>query len=278
MPQTSMTSNPSVAYAGMIADASPFNDQRSAVVEETLGIEPGLLVVRGVGGDMTARLPVAVAADDDAILEALATSGSEQVIDSEADGVIALGRISPARKLTFTRDAHTDHSAVTAVLVGLNEEGVRVTENLTFADDGDEVVTSANYYTYFISLTIPAQAGAGGTTAIGISASFKLTPYEILGVSMRTHKALLDPSSSDNEVFEDEDVMPYLRRGYIYVTVENAFTAGQRPLVRCIAAGAEKLGAFRVDDTDGDDCAELVGARLLNSGSAGALGKLEVNF
>lgn len=116
-----------------------------------------------------------LAADDDAILTALATSASTQTIDTEANGVIALAEINPPRKITITRSAHVDHDAVTAVLAGIDEHGNVVSENIAFANGGAEVLTSTKIYSYFTSLTIPAQAGTGGTTKIGIAAAVTAT-------------------------------------------------------------------------------------------------------
>jgi hypothetical protein len=280
--QTSFTADPAKAYPGLLADEA-FNEIVSTVVDHgTPGssIEPGLLVMRTSGGDRAVSTPAAVAADDDAILVALATSASQQVLDTEADGVIALGRISPPRKITITRSSHANQDAVTAVLAGLDENGLPVTENIAFADVGGEVLTSTLFYSYFTSLTIPAQGGTGGTTAIGVAgvSGVSLEGGDVMGVSVRTQKGLITPSSSNNENYEDSDQMPVLRKGRIFVTVENAFRAGDVVLVRLVAAGAEALGGFRVQTTDSGDAAPCKRARLISSGSAGELGVLEVDF
>lgn len=278
MPQTTMTQNPATLLAGLIADSGDVSDVRSAIVEESAGIEPGLFVVRGTGGDRTARLPVTVAADDDAIMLSLATAASIQTLDTELNGVIGTGLISPPRQIVVTRSTHANQDAVTAVLTILDENGVQQVENLAFADGGGDTPTSVGYASRVISLVIPAQAGTAGTTKIGFGVAFKVGPNELMGVSVRTQKALIDPSSSNNENYEHEDVMPFLRKGRIAVRVENDFRAGDRPLIRFIAGVGEKLGAIRVHDTDSGDCAAVSGVRLISSGSAGDFGVIEVNL
>lgn len=282
MPQTSYTEAPTAGKAGLITDIHICAaDVIPVIVDRTGGIAPGLLVLRTDNGDFAASTQpdTAAVADDDAIMTALATAASIQTLDTEANGVIALTKISPPRKITVTRDNHADHDAVTLVLVGLDENGLPVSENLAGANGGNETLTSTKYYSYFVSLTIPAQAGTGGTTKIGIAADLSLEGFDVLGVSVFSHKGLaLAPSSSDNEVYEDEATMPVLRRGRIWVPVETAWRAGDVPLVRLIAAGAEVYGKFRAESTDSGDAFPWRRGRFMNSGSAAGLAKLEVNI
>lgn len=99
-----------------------------------------------------------------------------------------------------------------------------------------------------------------------------------LGISVHSHKALLDPSSDDNEVYEDEETMPVLRHGRVWVEVEDAFSAGDAAFVRFEAgAGGTQLGAIRTD-ADTASAVAVTGLRLLTSGGAGDLGLLEVNL
>ena len=141
----------------------------------TYTVLTGDTVATVIDGIVTAITTSSLAADDDSILTATATSGSEQVLDSEANGVIALGVLSPPRKITVTRSSHANQDAVTAVLVGVDEYGRAQTENLAFADAGSEVLTSTKLYSRFVSLTIPAQGGTGGTTKIGHAAAVSVT-------------------------------------------------------------------------------------------------------
>lgn len=134
-------------------------------------------VVADVCDDLVAAIAAsALAADDDAIVTALATSASTQTItSSQANGVIGKSVISPPAKLTVTRSSHADHDAVTAVLTYEDDEGVTRTQNLSFANGGGDSFTSTYRARRFISLAIPAQAGTGGTTRVGIAARVTAT-------------------------------------------------------------------------------------------------------
>ena len=278
--QLTYSQDPSAAYPGTPADDG-FKDDVRFVVEETNGIEPGLVVMRGTGGAKTARLPPAVAADVDAIATTTATAASPQTLDDsgELDGTIGLGLISPPSKISLIMDSDTDWDATTATIVYRDENGVQQTESLAIPDGGNATVKTVGYASYVESLVIPAQTGTGGSFTVGIGGvdDRTLAGGDVLGVAVRQHKARLDNSASDAELHEDESVMPVRRKGRIWVTVENAFAAGDRPLVRVVATGSEDLGAIRVDDDDSNDCIPWSGARLMSSGSAGELGLLEVN-
>lgn len=104
------------------------------------------------------------------------------------------------------------------------------------------------------------------------------TDADVLGVSIRTHKARSDGALVDNEVYEDDTPMPVRRRGRVYVTVEDAFVAGQQAYARHTAgAGGSDPGAFRTDD-DTATASVVNGARFMSSGGAGEIGVLEVNL
>lgn len=279
--QLNYTQDPAVGFPGQPADDG-FKDDGRAVVEETNGIEPGLVVMRGTGGAKTARLPPAVAADVDAIIATFATSGAEQVLDTagELDGVIGLGQISPPSRIDFALNSSADWDATTMVVVYKDENGVERTENLSIPDGGNTTLTTTGFAKYVKSVTVPAQSGAGGsmTAGVGAAANRTLDGGDVLGVSVRRHKARLDFSAVDAELHEDESVMGVRRKGRILVTVENAFEAGDHPLVRVVADGAEKRGAIRVGDSDSGDCIPWTKARLMSTGGAGEVGVLEVNL
>lgn len=134
-------------------------------------VQPGDAVA-DVCDDLVAAIAASsLAADDDAILTALATAATEQsVLVGQANGAIGRSVISPPAKLTVTRSAHADQDAVTAVLTYQDDEGVPRSENLAFANGGGDSFTSSYRARKFVSLVIPAQAGAGGTTKIGVAA------------------------------------------------------------------------------------------------------------
>jgi hypothetical protein len=108
------------------------------------------------------------------------------------------------------------------------------------------------------------------------TATFLIAAF--LGVSLHSHKAKFSPSNDDNEKYEDEDTMPVLRHGRVWVRSESAFTAGAAAFVRFSAgAGGTQLGAFRTD-ADTATAVAVAGLRFLTSGSAADLALLEVNL
>jgi hypothetical protein len=283
MGQTVFTANPPVAYPGMPAD-SGFTDDISAIVDEADGIEPGLVVFRG--GTRLERPPLAIlppeaaaAADVDAIKTNIgSTAGVQSFTTADFNGAVGAGRISPPAKIDLVLSSHADWDATNATLVYEDEHGVRQTETLAIPNGGNATVSSTGYASKVISLSIPAQSGTGGTATLGTSASKSFSGGDILGIAVRTHHTRLDLSSSGNEVYEDATSIPVRRRGRIWVEVENAFEAGDRPLVRLTATGAEKQGAIRVGDTDSGDAVYLPSAVMTTGGGAGDLGILEINL
>ncbi len=278
MSQTVYQQNPDRAFPGMPAD-SGFKDDIGVVVEEALGIEPGLLVVRGTGGAKTARLPPAVLADPDSLKLSVASVAAPVSYTGAAfDGTIGQGRIEPPAKIDLVFDSNGDWDATDVTVKFKDENGVEQTEVIALADAGNVTLTTALFASFILQVDLEAQSGTGGFLTIGTSSSVTLEGGNVLGFSVRTHKDRRDFSANDNENYEDEDEMPVRREGRLYVVVENAFSAGDRPLVRVVAAGNEKLGAVRVGDTDGGDCVAFSRGELVSSGGAGALGILELNL
>lgn len=107
------------------------------------------------------------------------------------------------------------------------------------------------------------------------AATFAAT--EVLGITVRTHHARLDLSSTGTENYEDEASIPVRRKGRIWVEIEDAFEAGDPVYVRFTAPGTEQIGAIRTD-ADTANAVLVAGMRIVSSGAAGALGIVEVNL
>jgi hypothetical protein len=280
MPQTTVTSAPARAVAGQLADSGP-TDIISARVDAAAGIAPGLAVFRTTSGDATAGFPTSIAQDVDAIKTTFgSTAGIQSFTIADFNGAIGDDRIFPPAKIELVLSSHADWDATSATLTGLDENGLPVSETLAIPNGGNATVTSSNHYSFVKTLTVPAQSGVGGSATLGVSATRTLGGGDVLGVSVIDASKTLESSlsSSNNEVYEDDTVMPVLRKGRICVVCETAFTAGSCPLVRLVAAGAEQLGGFRTGTTDSGDAIEWRAARFMNSGSAAGIGVLEVNL
>lgn len=271
MPQTEVTQTAARATPGKLATSAP-HSIISTIVEETGEIEPGMPVVRGVGGDRTARRPPAMVADVDAFKTNIAsTAGIQTFTAVDLDGVIGAAALPLAAKVVLVLNANAAWNATTAVLSGLDKDGIPISENLSIPADTGGTLTSVNYYSKVTGLVIPAQTGAGGTATLGYAADFTFDGGAFLGLALHQHKTRFDGAYTNCENYTDEEQMSVLESGPIFVRVENAGTAGDILHVRLIAAGAEKIGAYRAHDTDGGDCIPLRRLRLVESCSAGGV-------
>lgn len=269
MPQTSVLSNPEHAYPGLVTgDLHTFRLGSTIVDSPSAEIEPGKPVFRTSSGDRCAGLPAAMVADVDAIKTNIVSSGGIQnLTTADFNGVIGAGELPLPARLTLVV-AGVDWNATSATVTGLDENGIPISETLSIPNDGG-TVNSVRYYSRVLTLSIPAQGGAGGTGTLGYLADFTLDGGQFLGLSVRTAKTRYDHAATNAENYTDEEEMSVLEEGDMFVTVENAGRAGDVLHVRLIAAGDEKIGAFRAHDTDSGDCVPLRRLRLLESCSAG---------
>lgn len=283
MPQTSVSTNPAIAKEGLLYDAQHAPDALvTALVDETNGIPPGRLVIRSSGGDWSGSLPGASAADPDGLIATIGSTGGIQTFDTamEFDGVLGLGEFFPAAKVDLVLSSHADWNATTATLTYIDEHGIKRTESLSIPDAGNATVSSVGYARRVISLVIPAQGGTGGTATLGVQGpgGRLLAPYGLMGVSAFVHKTLRTPSSSNNEVFENDTEMPVLRKGRIWVVSEDACTPKDAVYVRCASgSGGSVLGKFRTDD-DSNTAMPIPGAKWLSTAAAAGFALLEVNL
>lgn len=272
--QTSYDQAPAVALDGMIADGGP-RRIISRIVEETNGIKPGRMVLKGSSDDQAKLATAQLGADVDAIIATIASAGTQQVLDdADLDGAIGGDEMDYGYRLQLVLDSNADWDETTAVLKGVDADtGEIVEENLSISDGGNETLQTTGYFSRVISLTIPAQSGTGGSATLGIVAGARLNRGAVLGVSVRETAR----EELATQVFEDEEAMGVLDEGRIYASAEAAVTDGARVYVRLTAAGAEELGAFRADD-DGGDCAPFPARwRTTTSGAGLAVMELDQN-
>lgn len=87
---------------------------------------------------------------------------------------------------------------------------------------------------------------------------------------------------NDDGAYDENENVPLLTSGTIWVVVEDAVTRGERAYMRHTANGAnETLGAFRSDaDNDGDDdtAVALPNCRFASSTDGAGIAMLEVNL
>jgi hypothetical protein len=268
-PQLSFTQNPVAGRSGMVSDTSTC-DINTVYIAETLGIEPGRLMVRN--GDDEAVLPAASAVDVDAIIATGGSSASIQTLDAaDFDGVIGADYMRVAQKITLVLSNHTDWDATDATLTGIDADGNTVSEDLAIPDGGNATVTSTGRYHQVTELVIPAQTSTGGTFTLGVAApDGEIQGFAILGI------AHLDPTKEPPLTLPLDNVEGAVVRGKIWVKTDAQVSKGERAWVRVIAAGAEEIGVFRAS-SDSGDALKVLGARFGIVASA-TLAELIVDF
>lgn len=109
--------------------------------------------------------------DADAIVATLASSTSAQTLTGATlDGATGDDTMSTPRFITFTFSSHADWDATSATLAGIDGNGNAISETITIPNGGNATVTSTKRYLRVTSITIPIQAGAGGTATVGVRA------------------------------------------------------------------------------------------------------------
>lgn len=246
-------------------------------------VRAGDLGVRPAGApDFFDPLAAPAAADTDAIIETIGSTAGEQTLDGDdLDGVIGGGLIFPPRNLVFTHNGHSDWDATTGIVRGLDEYGREQTESFSIPNGtggGAQAVTLTKIFSRVISLFIPTQTGTSGTADLGTGTKLgPLTERFALGV-VRYLAAKEKPRnlSPDAEYLELEH-LALVKKGRIWVPVEEAVTDGQQAYVRLVATSEERVGSWR-HDRDGTEAAPdavpVIGARFASNSELDADGDL----
>lgn len=98
-----------------------------------------------------------------------------------------------------------------------------------------------------------------------------------LGVSVHDQARENVPVGQTEVGYISQSTMSVLRKGIIWVQVEDAVVAGGAAFVRFVAGAGEQLGAFR-SDADGGDAVALPNSRYKTGASAGGLAQLDINL
>jgi hypothetical protein len=103
------------------------------------------------------------------------------------------------------------------------------------------------------------------------------TVGKVAGISVHNHGVEQNKGGINNLGYEPQSAMNLLKKGRIYVTVEDAVVKTGLPFVRFVAGATEQLGSFR-SDADSGDAVALPNASYVTSASAGELAVVEVNI
>jgi hypothetical protein len=85
-----------------------------------------------------------------------------------------------------------------------------------------------------------------------------------------------EPGGDDGQ-YEDEETMPVLRRGVVWVYAEDAVTYGAQPYCRYVAGAGEEYGTFR-SNADTADAAAVPTAQWRSTTAGAGLALLEINL
>lgn len=126
--------------------------------------------------DVLDALVALINPDPDAIIQTIGSTAGTQILDdTDLDGAVGGGDISPPRNLTFTHNGHADWDATTGIVTGLDPQGRTITEEFSIpngAGAGAQSVTLSKIFAKVISLAIPAQTGTNGTATLGVGKKF----------------------------------------------------------------------------------------------------------
>ena len=139
------------------------------------------------------------------------------------------------------------------------------------------------------SFAIPLANGAAAAVGFGIAVRrdvtnpedqfdiFNATGQDCVGILVHT-QAQENPALTGDLGVDLLEVASVLRRGRIWVRVEEAVSVGDPVFFRHTAgAGGSEIGAFR-NDADTASCDQLAGAAWLQGSSGAGVALLEVNI
>lgn len=265
--QTSYSQNPQEAQLGQIAEGFGPQRVRSRIGRGLIRAGYGVLLAQGAGNDSLQNpqyasiinpgtvyhVPFPAGTVSAAALHTGASSASVQTITS-FNGVYGASELMPSRTITFTFDSSTDWDPTTGTVTFVDDLGNTVTENLAVATSA--ALTTTKKVRKLLSVTLPAQTGAGGVFTIGVSALTTGTEALFAGVAIRqAHKMTIATAGlfgypgqlgvTGPADYVDSDSVPCLTEGGIWVYSEAAVNDGDPVYMRTAAnGGLTVLGAF----------------------------------
>lgn len=151
-----------------------------------------------------------------------------------------------------------------AALAGQVEQGPN-----TFVDSG--VCKEENGIAFGLAVVNVASDTNSPTYFESPDATGEVTGGRIIGVAVR------DESKPFEAVgYVENEMMPVMTRGRVWVKCETAMAKGLTPFVRFSAAGAEELGAFR-NDADTSDAVAMPNARVIVPAAAAGICLIEIS-
>lgn len=254
MSQTAYSENPGMAFAGMMADSSVVRDIISrinaapqvwtVVVTTTANAEIFTVTIDGTAYAYTS---------DTNGTKTEITAGLKVLIDAGGESVDVYDDTTDTLTLTSTTLETEVTVTVTSPATGL----LTLAEAVDFEDVipfgavvvADEATTASS--------AVSALTGKADVCRLPYLAADVTSPTRILGVAI-ADTSMITRSSAPLGGYDAAEVVPVLRKGRIWMTVEDiaSVVAGGLVYVRYVATGTEALGAIRAAD-DGSDTAPV---------------------
>lgn len=286
--QTSYSQDPAIGAAGRLVRGFDPHLVISGKCTAAVPYGRGVVSLKSVGAltddpDGNVQLPPNVpAADVDAFIAGGFSTAGIQTYTADGtslldfDGApIGKTRCTYGRPVQATFNSHADWDATTMEIWGLDVRGRLVYDTITIPDAGNATVV-ANQEVAFAQLLrvkIPAQSGTNGTFTLGVQgAAVPQQEVDLFGVAL-----LVDANTESTTGYAIAETGSFLRRGVIWVTVENAVSRGQQAHLRHTSDGGSNtsLGTWR-GDWDAGRAACVPNARFITAASAAGLAQLEV--
>lgn len=246
-------------------------------------IRAGLLVEQGTAYNQVAPLSALPADDPNAIATAIASNAAVQELSGATfDGVIGAGKISPPRSVTITADSNADwglaaQGFTVVEVIGLDANGNQISDKLHLPAGGNVTLETEAAFSQVSRVLIGACDGNTGTGEIGLSTNQVALSTIDYGVAVYDMGQEGDPDSVTT--YADEDSLPVLEKGQVWVVVEAAVVPGDAVGVRVVLDGTDVRGQFSKYPSEASATAEfapLVGAKFVTAASADELAIVEL--
>lgn len=243
--QTSYSQQAPTARKGQLAKNAPHDGIEAAHANGAPVVGNLVLLSGPTAGELESAeaAPLsALAVDVDAIVASgFASAGTAQTLTGAAlNGVVGAGRMNPARRISVIPDASTDWDPTTAIVRGEDVMGNYIECPVAIATSSSNA--THEFFSRVTAIYIPAQTGAGGTATAGVTADEGIYHPETVGVLIRD--TAKEPLTSGDAV-TDNDRIDVLKRGSIYVEVEDAVSVKGAPAyLRTATSGGDVMGQW----------------------------------
>lgn len=263
MSQTSYSNFLGAARAGMLYD-SGYHEIISKVAQGLVRV--GTLSLIGVAATYQngpnpasasayTPTPGSVLAITDPMVSAtaiLATGGTASTSPTTFSGAalngsIGAGRMSPARRITFTLSNSANWLAGSTIKVtGVDQDGYLVTEVLFPPASGNVTLTTDAYFSRVTLISVSVEGGAAATFTAGVTAGEGLLGDSdaVIPIYDASREPMSSGAAPNFDQYADKDPVPCLRRGLIWVNSEAATNEGDPVFVRMTTASTNVPGQF----------------------------------